>query len=367
TPATAQYAGGNGDPNTPFLIETAEQLNSIGLYPEHWGKHFQLIADIDLAQFSGTEFNLIGDFINPGDRQSFSGSFDGNNYKITHFNFSDPSINKGIALFTSLEGQNASIKNLTLQDPCVDAQLSTYVGSLIGYMFSGSVHNCHVYGGTVKGRTALGGLISNNANGKITNCSTDMHVYGNNEAAGGLVGSNRGDIINCYATGPVHGVQDIGGLVGANYGGTINDSYATGDITGTFWCVGGLAGTNDGDIYRSYATGNVFSTHDDIGGLVGTFIDVGWDFVGPSEDDPNDYWRMCVDDLDYPKLSWQSTPGDLLCPDGVGLVDFAYYCAHWLDAPCDDSNNYCYRTDLNHDGRNNLLDYLILAQNYLKN
>ncbi len=97
-----------------------------------------------------------------------------------------------------------------------------------------------------------------------------------------------------------------------------------------------------------------------------TFTNAGWDFVGDSNNDL-DYWRMCVDDVGYPKLSWQFTPGDLLCSDGVGLVDLVYYCSHWLDTPCDDVNNHCYRTDLNHDGRNNLLDYLILTKNYLKN
>ena len=58
--ARAQYGGGAGEPNDPYLIYTAEQMNAIGADPNDWDKHFKLMADIDLSQYTGTEFNLIG-------------------------------------------------------------------------------------------------------------------------------------------------------------------------------------------------------------------------------------------------------------------------------------------------------------------
>jgi hypothetical protein len=36
SPAQAQYGGGRGEPNEPYLIYTAEQMNTIGLHEEDW-------------------------------------------------------------------------------------------------------------------------------------------------------------------------------------------------------------------------------------------------------------------------------------------------------------------------------------------
>ena len=66
-PAQAQYGGGSGEPNDPYLIYTAEQMNEIGLHEEDWDKHFKLMADIDLSAYTGTDFNIIGiDWDNDG-------------------------------------------------------------------------------------------------------------------------------------------------------------------------------------------------------------------------------------------------------------------------------------------------------------
>ena len=59
-PVRAQYGGGTGEPNDPYLIYTAEQMNEIGLHEQDQSKHFKLMADIDLSAYSGTAFNRIG-------------------------------------------------------------------------------------------------------------------------------------------------------------------------------------------------------------------------------------------------------------------------------------------------------------------
>ncbi|MHC4133225.1 MAG: DUF5050 domain-containing protein, partial [Planctomycetota bacterium] len=56
----AQYGGGTGEPNDPYQIWTAEQMNQIGLHPEDWDKHFTLEADIDLSGYPSEQFNIIG-------------------------------------------------------------------------------------------------------------------------------------------------------------------------------------------------------------------------------------------------------------------------------------------------------------------
>lgn len=39
--AEAQCGGGTGEPNSPYLIHTAEQLNAIGAEPDDWDKRFK--------------------------------------------------------------------------------------------------------------------------------------------------------------------------------------------------------------------------------------------------------------------------------------------------------------------------------------
>ena len=54
-----------------------------------------------------------------------------------------------------------------------------------------------------------------------------------------------------------------------------------------------------------------------------TFTDAGWDFA--------DYWRMCVDGVNYPRLRWEfDGHGDFVCPDGVNFADFAAMANNWL-------------------------------------
>ncbi|MHC4206056.1 MAG: hypothetical protein ACYSTT_15500, partial [Planctomycetota bacterium] len=72
-PAQAKYGGGSGTAEDPYLIYTAEQMNTIGAESSDWNKHFKLMTDIDLSSF-GTEFNIIG----TSGGSPFSGVFDGN-------------------------------------------------------------------------------------------------------------------------------------------------------------------------------------------------------------------------------------------------------------------------------------------------
>ena len=73
----AKYSGGTGEPNAPYLIATPNDLNSIGLDSNDWDKHFKMVEDIDLADFTWTASNRIG---NPDNR--FSGTFDGDGMRF---------------------------------------------------------------------------------------------------------------------------------------------------------------------------------------------------------------------------------------------------------------------------------------------
>jgi formylglycine-generating enzyme required for sulfatase activity len=48
------YGGGSGTAEDPYLIYTAAEMNEIGANPADWDKHFKLMVDIDLSNYTGT-------------------------------------------------------------------------------------------------------------------------------------------------------------------------------------------------------------------------------------------------------------------------------------------------------------------------
>jgi hypothetical protein len=62
-----------------------------------------------------------------------------------------------------------------------------------------------------------------------------------------------------------------------------------------------------------------------------TFTDAGWDFVGETVNGPNDVWDIC-EGTNYPRLVWSIPLADLLCPDGVNFIDYAYFTDVWNTA-----------------------------------
>ena len=271
-PVQAKYGGGSGEPNDPYLIYTAEQMNTIGANWDDWDKDFKLMADIDLSSYTETDFNIIG----TGYLPAFTGVFDGNGHTISNFTYTSTDL-PGVGIFGYIDGHDARISNLGMIDPNVDAGTGIGVGSLAGWIEMGAITNCYVVDGSVSGEGHVGGLVGKNT-GSITDCYATGSVTGFS-FVGGLVGSNTsrsgrrgglysGTIRNCYSSGSVTGdYSDVGGLVGRNNG-TITNCYANGDVASTGRLVGGLAGSSHDTITDCYTAGNV-SGADEVGGLVG--------------------------------------------------------------------------------------------------
>lgn len=82
--ASGQFGGGAGDPCDPYLIAEPNHLFALAADPNHYDKHCKLTADIDLDN------NLTGlapfatGLIAPGGGPLFTGTFDGNDHKITN-------------------------------------------------------------------------------------------------------------------------------------------------------------------------------------------------------------------------------------------------------------------------------------------
>lgn len=291
------YGGGTGTQDNPYLIYTAEQLNMIGLLPSDWGRHFKLMADIDLSGFSGTYFNIIGYIRSmPDDNQPFCGVFEGNGKTISNFSYYSETEQSHIGLFAYVDGENALIKNLGLIDPNIDVGASWKSGtaSSLAAVNSGTISNCYVQGGSVSGAWTVGGLVGDNYSGTITNCYSATNVSGDVDV-GGLVGYLwDGTIINCYSSAGVSGnIQSItgtffyvGGLVGYN---------SLGKISTSFWDV-----ESSGQTSSAGGTGKTTAEMQ----MKSTFIDAGWDFVDETANGTEDIWWI-DEGNDYPRLWWE--------------------------------------------------------------
>jgi hypothetical protein len=97
-----------------------------------------------------------------------------------------------------------------------------------------------------------------------------------------------------------------------------------------------------------------------------TFVAAGWDFTNETANGTNDYWRMCMNNADYPRLNWESIDGDFACPDGVNIEDLDYFVQRWLLTNCTSCNNYCGGADMDSSGTVNIADLVIFAQQWLE-
>jgi hypothetical protein len=366
-PAYAQYGGGRGEPNDPYLIYTAEQMNAIGANPEDWDKHFKLMENIDLSGYVGgarrPAFNIIGRRYSP-----FTGTFDGNGHRISHLTIAS---GEYLGLFGRLESR-AEVKNLDVVNVNITGS-GDWVGGLVGMNQGGYVTCCYSTGTVSSTEHFVGGLVGWNY-GDVTHCYSTGSVSGENNV-GGLVGRNGGDVTHCYSTGAVSGTEYfVGGLVGYN-GGVVAHCYSTGAIHGGE-DVGGLVGGNDGYVTHCYSTGTV-SGNNSVGGLVGrdrweeeeglghfvighetacfwdiqtsgqatsaggtglttaqmqdiqTYLDAGWDFVDEIQNGTSQIWKM-PEGGGYPVLAFFSgySPPQL---QGLGTRENPYLISNSME------------------------------------
>lgn len=371
----ATYGGGSGTASDPYQIWTAGQMNSIGANVGDWSRHFRLMADIDMAAYTGTQYRIIGNAGTP-----FTGTFDGNSRTISNLTYKTSGYVDYVGVFGHVSG--GSILNLVV----TNAQLSSegqYVGGIVGLnagtlsgcMVSGSICGYYYVGGVVgqnpgvihdceatasaAGTDYIGGLTGYNKNGTITDSFAMGNVTGIRCVGGLAGGAYYGTIKSSFASGVVVGYRNVGGLVGYNLNGSISNCYAVGATKGTadsFTRVGGLVGANDGTVAMCFSAGTVTGAAQ-AGGLIGAnlygavsasfwdtqttgrsvgigggtltgatglttaamktvspFVSAGWDFT-TSDGDAAD-WQ--VPNKAYPRLIWESYGG------GRGTVEDPY-------------------------------------------
>lgn len=221
------------DANGCYLIENQADLKTDGgsfmLTAKNSTACYKLKADITI---SGTSNNWTP-------IEGFAGTFDGQGYTISGFNYSATSTNN-VAFIGSTSG-NAVIKNLTIVGSFKGKDnVAAFVGSAGGNSIT--FENC-VNKATVSGASDVGGLVGY-ATVPVTvkNSGNENGVTGTGNQIGGLIGQTTKTLTieNSYNTGTISGPNpwiggsnaSTGGLAGSADIANIRYSYNSGNVTG---------------------------------------------------------------------------------------------------------------------------------------
>lgn len=214
-----EFEGGDGTAENPFLIKTAEQLNSIRFGLDF---HYKLISDIDLSKwgnwipiggtpsFGGSHGGQTYQEADEGGGK-FSGSLDGNGHVISGMTIIDHrddifmgtnEAERSYALFAEMiapkdfkQKQNNFVKDLGIINYTIDVSYTNLkykctlnAAALSTSAASRTFENCYSSGGKIKIHTR-----------REDEEETFVTIY-----AGGLVSSAiHSKIINCYNTSPL--------------------------------------------------------------------------------------------------------------------------------------------------------------------
>ena len=170
-------------------------------------------------------------------KNTFSGSIDGNNKKISgnvlpifgllsgakieNLTIENSNIKANYSEVGSLARviENSSISNVIIKKANINASKNKKVGVVAGYISNTDFKDVHVINGKVIGGQRVGGLIGyvdNNSN--IEECSVTATITASNSVVGLFVGETYESVLdNNYAVGDINvsnNVNDIGGFIG---------------------------------------------------------------------------------------------------------------------------------------------------------
>lgn len=304
--STKYNAFGNGS-SDPYRIYNPEQLRGIAYDKNALHFKYKQCKDINLA---GTYSLEKPYFVIGSDLQHFTGSYDGNGYSISNFEyrkggpfFKNPvsgilDINgsllrnnmNNVGLFGYLQG--ATLVNIKLIYPRIIVDVNNEnTGALAGYSYGSIINDFTLLkspslpalqASTIQGGKYVGGVVGTAQGSPLSNIQIVGYtkVWGT-YAVGGVAGLvfnspltkssfQFGDIL----PGATANCQLFGGLVGWATSSNINQSYSKARVNvgiNTGNIAGGLIGSMSGGgvISKTYATGEVFGK-DFVGGLIGS-------------------------------------------------------------------------------------------------
>ena len=267
----------SGTAKAATTITTCEQLQDMNL---NLNDDYVLGNDIDCSQTSGWNSGAGFEPVGNGGAK-FTGTLDGQGFKITGLLINRPSTND-IGLFGY--AQDGSVSNITFQDGSITGQAN--VGTVVGVADSIVITNIKSNLAMASTVNYVGGIIGlNNALTTVTTTLTNAHFSGTvtapGNSVGGLIGDNdaNADIAYSSNTGNIAGGDSsdyVGGLVGDSDAVlNISGSFNSGNISsaGNGCCVAGIAGWSDEThLTNVYNTGNITGDNS-VGGLLGYVSD----------------------------------------------------------------------------------------------
>lgn len=304
-------------------IYTAEQLKKVGtsesVYVAEVGKYYTFNLNSKYILKNNIELNpnkyTVADDgtitftsdaeqwtpIGTSEKDSFTGIFDGNGYKISGLYIDNTSWD-----YQGLFGyNNGTIEKLTLSG---NIKGKNTVGGIVAFNYgNGNIKNC-INECNITGSQVSGGIVGLNR-GIVTSCEnlkSGLVSITGSYGAGGIAGRNEKTIENCKNNAYISGTAQIGGIVGncdaatevlvkdcrnlgkvygsSNVGGIVGGAWLNSKVTeptvkiemcyndGSIECIGvtcgGIAGTDYGAITRCYNIG-VVTGKQNVGGIVG--------------------------------------------------------------------------------------------------
>ncbi len=389
------YGGGSGTEGDPYLI--SEPIHLYEMYaktdpnPYYYSEPVFYLQTSDI-EMTGLKMKTIPMLI---------GIYEGDDHTIHNLAIHEippadwygPS---STGLFESVgrdNGPYSAVRNLHLENVqitggrMVGSLAAKVVGTIINCSSSGSVHAA---GAEISQDAWVGGLaglvyLTGNIEKCFSSCSVSAESLWGGSYAGGLVGENQmATIINCYADGSVSAIY-AGGLLGSMIGGRVSNCYSTSVIDESSWQGAGLIGSFY-DYFGQYTIANCYWDTEISGvteGIPGLPDDPNvvaglatvqmkqqnsfkaWDFVAEGDNGDNEIWRMCVDGVDTPRLSWEFARwGDFACGDGVDLGDLQALAEHWLLVGTAHPTEFNHACDANGDEVIDMADFGVLSENW---
>ncbi|WP_448699344.1 beta strand repeat-containing protein [Mucilaginibacter sp. AW1-3] len=221
------FDAGDGSVGSPYLISTAAALDAIR---NDGTKNYKIVTDIT---WSG-QWTPI---------PTFSGSIDGQNFKVSNISITSTTANEGW-----ISTSTGTIKNIRFLN--VNCNTSAAFGVVAGKNNGGLIQNVLVGGSVTSTNTGdvLGGIVGELASGgKVTQCYTNLAIVASCGMVGGLVGrlttaaGPTAEISFSTATGTIEenaSKNRIAGILGRAEGtvvggGIIKNCLATVAITAT--------------------------------------------------------------------------------------------------------------------------------------
>ncbi len=189
-------------------------------------------------------------------------------------------------------------------------------GGIYGFALEASAHYCFVQG-EISGANYVGGIVGmcDMTGIKLSGCDAAVHSTG--DRSGGIAGyqGEGSDIARCYFTGTLSGTSGSGGIAGQSVNSFIYWCYVAGTITPS--TASAFVGDFHPSTYGGRITYSVWNTQTtgvdhamgtnpdsaiDCYGCTtaqmmqqSTYTDLGWDFVGETENGTDDNWDMSTD------------------------------------------------------------------------